>query len=402
MKVLVWKYAWLPGTETFVRNQVDAFRDVAATCAGMIRIDSVIARPEDIALYAGAERLAIRLALRFGSGRITRLLRERGIELVHAHFASDALIAAPSVRKLGLPLVVTLHGHDVTLLPARPGRRGRRYRRRLAALFTQADLLLAVSEHIRDTAVRLGADPAKVRVHHVGVPVKAEEPPLAAPTHDVLFVGRLVAKKGGEDLLRAVSTLPSGQAVRVAIAGAGPLDEELRALAARLGVTADFLGEVDPPRIRELMRVSRVVAVPSKTAQSGDTEGLPTVAVEAGAAGLPVVGTRHAGIPEIVLDGRTGLLVDEGDVEALAAGIDLLLADEALRARLGAAARERVLEHFDLARQTASLEEQFRAVLAARGRGPARDGVTAGTAEPSGGGPGDTPRRQPGAGPVPA
>lgn len=367
MKVLVWKYAWLPGTETFVRNQVDAFRSVFATCAGMIRMDSAIVRAEDITLYREGERLAIRLALRFGSRRITRLLQAREIELVHAHFASDALIVAPSARKLALPLVVTLHGYDVTLLTAQPGRRGRRYRRRMAALFAQADLLLAVSEHIRNTAIRLGADPAKVRVHHIGVPVLPEEPGRPGPVHDVLFVGRLVPKKGAEDLIRAVAALPSGRTVRLAIAGAGPLEEELRALAADLAVAADFLGQVAPPRIRELMRSSRVVAVPSKTAHSGDTEGLPTVAVEAGAAGLPVVGTRHAGIPEIVLDGRTGLLVDEGDVAGLAASMDRLLGDEAIRARLGAAARERVLEHFDLARQTAVLEEHFSAVLAARG-----------------------------------
>lgn len=369
MKALVWKYAWLPGTETFVRNQVDAFRSTTATCAGMIRVDSIIARREDIVLYeeGGArERLAIRLALRFGSNRITRLLLAHDIELVHAHFASDALIVAPSVRKLGLPLVVTLHGHDVTLLPAQPGRRGRRYRRRLAALFAQADLLLAVSEHIRDTAVRLGADPRKVQVHHVGVPVPTEEPSRPVAEHDVLFVGRLVAKKGADDLLRAAARLPSGRTIRLVIAGAGPLEGQLRALAADLGLTVDFLGEVEPRRIRELMRSSKLVAVPSKTAGSGDTEGLPTVAVEAGAAALPVVGTRHAGIPEIVIDGVTGALVDEGDVEALAAGIDRLLTDEAARVRLGAAARERVLEGFDLVRQTAVLEERYQAVLDAR------------------------------------
>jgi colanic acid/amylovoran biosynthesis glycosyltransferase len=110
------------------------------------------------------------------------------------------------------------------------------------------------------------------------------------------------------------------------------------------------------------MAESRVFAAPSKTAPDGDSEGLPTTIVEAAGLGLPVVATRHSGIPEAVVDGETGLLGAEGDRAALAANLRRLLADDALRTQLGAAARKHAEASFDVRRQAGRLEELYAAL----------------------------------------
>jgi glycosyltransferase involved in cell wall biosynthesis len=111
------------------------------------------------------------------------------------------------------------------------------------------------------------------------------------------------------------------------------------------------------------MRRASLLAAPSVTARNGDAEGLPTVIVEAAACGLPVVSTRHSGIPEAVVDGETARLVPENDSQALAESIRLLLGSAQLRARMGAAGRRLAEEKFDLQRQTARLERIYDEVL---------------------------------------
>jgi glycosyltransferase involved in cell wall biosynthesis len=222
-------------------------------------------------------------------------------------------------------------------------------------------MLLAVSGPIREAAIRRGADPAKIRVHHTGVPV----PPPPTPSEakwDVIFVGRFVDKKGVDDLLTALSLLDRPRALFV---GSGPLAEPMRAYAAQLRVDATFLGPQDPPEVARHLSAARMLAAPSRTAADGDSEGLPTTILEAAALGIPAVSTRHSGIPEAVVDGRTGLLGPERDPSALAADISRLLADDDLRRRLGAEARIHVETHFDLRKQSARLEDLYAEVAAA-------------------------------------
>lgn len=363
MKVMICKESWLGPSETFIRNQVDAIEAWEVVGGGLIGEQSPLVQNGEFALYGDSrmDRLLYRVALRVGSHRLTRLLKSTRPDVVHAHFASAALVIAPSARRRRIPLVVTLHGHDVTALPEVRGRRGRRYRRRLRRLFRQADLLIAVSQHIRARAIALGAPEEKVTVHHIGVPL-ADVPAVDQQRAiDVLFIGRLTPKKGLVDLIEAIGALADPSAVRLVVAGDGPLREEVTELARARGVRAEFLGAVAVTRVQELLAASRVVAVPSRTAPSGDSEGLPTVAVEAAAAGLPVVGTRHAGIPEIVVDRETGILVEEGDREGIASALQELLRDEALRVKLGRAARRRVEQQFDIVQQTRELERLYAA-----------------------------------------
>jgi glycosyltransferase involved in cell wall biosynthesis len=356
--VAVWRSILLPGSETFVRNQADAMTRWRPVFVGAATFDSVLARDTDVTASGRWPFLWLRATGR--SGAIRRLLAAQEARLVHAHFAGDGWLISRTAVRLGLPLVITLHGRDVTLQANAPGLRGVRYRRNLRTAFRRAALVLAVSEPIRQRAIALGADPAKVRVHHIGVPAPApmDEELVGEKAWDVLFVGRFVAKKGVDDLVEALGTLRDRRP-RVLFIGGGPLEEPIRKRAAELGLDATFLGPQDPDVVARSMAAARIFASPSKTAPDGDSEGLPTTIVEAARRGLPAVSTVHSGIPEVVLHGETGLLGPEGDRDALAANLRTLLADDELRVRLGARAKEFADANFDLATQTRLLEDLY-------------------------------------------
>jgi colanic acid/amylovoran biosynthesis glycosyltransferase len=356
--VVIWRSAMLSGSETFIRNQADALTRWRPVYMGATRVESDLARPSDLIAYpALADRRAfLRLRLTGQSPRLLQLLLAQRPKLVHAHFGGDGWLISGSAERLKVPLIVTVHGHDVTRQPTTPGAKGLRYRRNLHAMFQRASGIIAVSEVIREKAVRWGADPAKIRVHYTGVPIPPVVPSVPKEW-DVAFVGRFVEKKGADDLVAALGTLD--RPARALFIGDGPLLPEVRAAAAALGVDATFRGSLPPSEVYSLIAASRILAAPSKTASDGDTEGLPTTIVEAAALGVPVVSTFHSGIPEAVVDGETGLLSAEGDRQALASGIARLLDDEPLRDRMGKQARERALSHFNVQTQSQALEDIY-------------------------------------------
>ncbi|GAA3334769.1 glycosyltransferase [Amorphoplanes nipponensis] len=361
--VAIWRSCLLPASETFVRHQGGALTRWQPAYLGAVKVASPTARDTDAILFpdTAAGRLGwLLLRLTGRSARLRGLLADRRPELVHAHFAGDGWLVSHAAGRLGVPLVITLHGLDVTSQARRPGPRGRRHRRHLRAVFARAALIIAVSEFIRARAVALGADPAKVRVHHTGVPI-APLPAPAPPRWDLVFVGRFVAKKGLDDLVEAAATVRDLRP-RLLFIGTGPLEPAIRARAAELGLDATFLGAQDATVVRRSLAEAKVFVSPSKTAPDGDTEGLPTTILEAGSAGLPTISTYHSGIPEAVVPGETGLLCPEGDRGALAAAIRRLLTDDELRARLGREARRHTEAHFDLDKQTERLQELYEAV----------------------------------------
>ncbi|WP_433383526.1 glycosyltransferase [Actinoplanes sp. CA-142083] len=368
-RVAVWRSAMLGGSETFVRNQADALSRWRPVYIGATKVESALARDTDLIAYpSAADRNAfLRLRLTGTSPRLRDLLTEVSPRLVHAHFGGDGWLISGEARRLGIPLIVTTHGHDVTRQPASGGAHGVRYRRNLRTVFARATLILAVSEVIRAKAIFWGADPAKVKVHYMGVPIPPSPQPVAKQW-DVAFVGRFVEKKGADDLLAAVAAQRTTRP-RVVLIGAGPLLPGMRAYARELGVDATFLGVQTPAEVRQVLLASRILAAPSRTAKDGDTEGLPTTVMEAAALALPVLATRHSGIPEAVADGETGLLSPEGDRPALAANLSRLLADESLRDRLGRQGRALMTAKFDVVAQTARLEQIYDEVAAAH---PAR------------------------------
>lgn len=374
-RVGVWREVWLADSETFVKDQVNAMTRWDPFLVGLRRRANVLGVVPDLAplestrlteawtQYAGSFGLRRRLA----GG-----LRGAGVSLVHAHFGTSATHALPVARRADLPLVVTFHGYDVTRTPGLPFPFGAEYRRRLAQVFEHSARLVAVSDFIAGELVRLGAPQDKVVVRHIGITVHPDAPPPPAQGRSgIVFVGRLVAKKGVDHLLEAVARLPHD--VRAAhplrVVGDGPLRPTLEARAAELGVDAQFLGHLPPDEVRRRFGQARVLGSPSRTAGDGDAEGFGMVFVEAAAQGTPAVAYRHGGVTESVADGVTGLLADEGDIDGLTANLLRLLTHDELAARLGAAGRERVLADFDIRSCTARLEDLYDEVVTEHRRG---------------------------------
>jgi glycosyltransferase involved in cell wall biosynthesis len=360
--VAIWRSAMLLGSETFVRAQGDALARWQPSYIGATRVASALSRDDDTIVFPSGGAAFLRLRLTGQSPRLRSALAGLRPALVHAHFGGDGFLISGSARRLDVPLVVTVHGHDVTRQPGSGGLKGLRYRRNLRTVFGRAAQIIAVSGVIRDRAIACGADPAKVRVHYTGVPVPGALP-MVPKRWDVVFVGRFVAKKGIDDLLTALAGMHSPRP-RALFIGDGPLEAEMRERADHLRLDATFMGGQPPESVQRHLAESRMLAAPSKTAPDGDTEGLPTTILEAAALGLPVVATRHSGIPEAVAHEETGLLVPEADPRALAAAMARLLGDAGLRRRLGAQAHRYVAAHFNLHEQTRHLELLYDALVA--------------------------------------
>ncbi len=292
-----------------------------------------------------------------------RLRGERPV-LVHAHFAPDALAAIPLARALNVPLVATLHGYDVTRARLRLLLSGRlswtRYALLRGRLIEHCRLFLAVSDALREAALAQGFPAERTRTHYLGVDLDRFQTGGAREPGLVLHVGRLVEKKGTTVLIDAIRRLPEAKLV---VIGDGPERTRLQRRAGDLGERVRFLGALAPSEVADWMRRAQVLAAPSVTARDGDAEGLPTVIVEAVACGLPAVATQHSGIPEAIIEGESGFLVPEHDVEALASRIGALLESADLRDRMGSAARRLAEERFDGRAQTARLESIYDEVV---------------------------------------
>jgi glycosyltransferase involved in cell wall biosynthesis len=361
--VLVYRDTILPISETFIKAQADAMTRYAPRYCGLYPATPSLVSPEQAVLLRpdksmrSALRLNLYKRLHFGSF-FRRMVRTWDIALIHAHFAPDGLNALSLARSLRVPLVVTLHGYDVT----KRDDREHDYRK----LWEQASLFLCVSSFIYQRALERGFPARKLRVQYIGVDEQIftasnECLPLS---QGVLFVGRLVEKKGCEYLIEAMRRVQSAMPeARLTVIGDGPLRSVLEAKAHGLGVTVDFLGAQNSETIRRHIRQAAVFSAPSVTAQNGDSEGFGIVFIEAQAMGVPVVAFRHGGIPEAVSDGETGLLAPERDIPGLAERMLHYLSDEARRRAAGDAGRTFVRERFSLRQRTAELESIYDSLL---------------------------------------
>jgi glycosyltransferase involved in cell wall biosynthesis len=349
-------------SETFVQTHALSLRRYRPLVVGLERKGNVLPELEEHMLVAtAAERMALKL---FGAaGALARRLRPFAPKLIHAHFGTDGLLAVPLAEALGVPLATTLHGFEVSRSFEAMVFSGRlswsRYAIAKGRLQRRGDLFIAVSEAIRAKALAQNYPPERTIVHHNGVdlarfsaPAGGREPGL------VLHVGRLVEKKGTRLLLDALAEVPEAKLV---ILGDGPLRLALERHAAARGIAGRvrFLGAQPPDEIARWMGRAALLAAPSVTARDGDSEGLPTVVIEAAAASLPALVSDHSGLPEAVVDGRSGFVVPEGDSGALAARLAELIASPDLTARMGAAARAVAAARFDAARQAAALEARY-------------------------------------------
>ena len=362
---IIFRERILEPSETFILEQAKALDTFRPVLAGLRRparalhhsLPEVLFRNGSGSLDKAAIRAYRMLPVRSG---FVRRLRKESPAIVHAHFAMDGVQALPIARALDVPLVVSLHGFDVTSSDEalRASSSGRHYVTNRARLFRDASAFLCVSSFVREAALRAGFPAEKLRVHYSGVDCERFCPTGVEHNRKlVLFVGRLVEKKGCEYAIRAMALVqkkvPEAQ---LEIIGDGPLRAELEALAAQLGVRVVFRGTQPPREVQRRMSEAWILCNPSVTAKTGDMEGFGMVFAEAQGLGTPVVSTLHGPIPEAIHDGHTGFLCPERASEPLAQAMLRLLADPNLWGQMSENAVAWVRGNFDIDRQTAKLE----------------------------------------------
>ncbi len=360
-------------SETFISGQVRGYRRFRPFYIGRTRFGDAPSG-SDVVMPKTGKIGQIRMVCLRDPSPMLKALGDRKPSLLHAHFAIDAVATLPLANRLGVPLITTLHGFDVTTRPSvflKSGRpslvnavlwRGQLQRK--GALF------VCVSDFIRNQALAAGYPEDRTITLPIGIDLERFLPSEERTPGLIVHVARLVEKKGTVYLLRALARIAAQHPdSRLMILGDGPLREELTREATALGISdrVTFAGMRSHAESIDLIGRAACVCVPSVTAASGDSEGLPTVIFEAGAVATPVLASRTSGIPEAVIDGETGFLAPERDVEAIADRLSTLLADSELQRRFGRRARALMQDNFDMARQTAKLEDWYDTILSGKG-----------------------------------
>ena len=297
--------------------------------------------------------------LPFYNEMITRL----NPTVIHAHYGPVGAALLGLRRKTGVPLITSFYGIDASALLQQEY-----YKKLYARLWDEGDMISVLSHHMKAALMAAGCPEEKIRIHRLAVNpddmAPRPDPGCTGPVR-VLCASRLVEKKGVDTLLHALALARRHADIQLDIAGEGPLEPALRDLAARLELhgAVQFHGRVTRTQVFQLMKRAHVFALLSRTAADGDMEGTPTALIEAGAWGLPSVSTTHAGIPEIVAHGVSGLLVPEGDSPAAGAALSRLAGDPDLRATMGAAARKRIESDFSIAHVISLIEAGYESLL---------------------------------------
>ena len=276
------------------------------------------------------------------------LFERKGVDHVHVHFANRAAHTAIFLKHLsGIPFSITAHGQDFMSDLGQDDL--------LREICDVAEFVAVETDYSRDLLQKRCPDSAG-KIHRVyngmdPANFKQVSPPSNSSRPLIISVGRLVAFKGFENLIAACALLHAkGLDFRCEIIGDGPLREKLQEqiAAAQLESCVTLRGSLSQGQVFEALQRSDIFALASIVDSSGASDVFPTVIQEAMACARPIVSTRLAGIPETVVDGKTGLLVPPGNVSALAGALDKLLRNRDLRAQFGAAGKARIENHFQI------------------------------------------------------
>lgn len=296
---------------------------------------------------------------------LANLLERRGADLMHIYFGHTGVHLLPFIQCWNKPCIVSFHGADVMLKAESPD-----YATKLRKVFHSVPLVLARSRSLEQRLIRLGCPPEKIRINRTGIPLA--QFPLRrreAPTDGrwrFLQACRLIPKKGLTTCLRAFAIFQrENPGAELLLAGKGPLQPVLEALAKNLGVEehVHFTGFLSQEDLLKLYYSCHIFLHPSEMPADENQEGIPNSILEAMATGMPVLATHHGGIPEAVEDGRCGALVEERDHEALAAEMKKITRTQHSFSEMGVLASESVAVNFEQRVHIAALEASYREAM---------------------------------------
>ena len=365
--VAIFRKSLLSYSETFVADQGQMLANYRPVYCGYRTDDSgiqLISEAQRILLpdhsrIASVSKFLFRHNLNGARQWINAIMAQSPL-LIHAHFFNDGIDAVKLGNKIGIPVITTVHGHDVTKYQNMQNQN-----RASRDFIDRVDLVIAVSDFISEQALACGIAESRLVKHSIGIDLeKFNQEKLESAQPSLLFVGRLVEKKGCTYLLQAAQkVMQRFPELRLTIIGEGKLKPVLQQEAASRKLNCEFVGQKSARQIRDYLAASWLFVAPSITAGSGDAEGLGMVFLEAQALSTPVVSFRSGGVAEAVEHEKTGLLCDEKNIGGLADNIATLLSDSALRRAMGDNGRLRVQRDFDIRTQCDKLEQIYNRLL---------------------------------------
>lgn len=295
---------------------------------------------------------------------LTEALKEQNIDLLHAHFGPNGLYALEAKKELGIPMVTFFHGWDVRKYPNK-----RSKYKQYEELFHDGEAFAVPSNAIKRELIGLGCPEHKIFVCYLGVDVRRfafTTRTLGSGPIRLVSVGRLVDKKGHHQLIEALSYVEEKiPDFHLSIIGDGEQYQHLRELIRQYGLTSkvSLLGALAPDEVLDELRRAHLFCLASLRCEDGNMEGLPISILEAQATGLPVVSTRHSGIPEAVVEGKSALLAEENNPRSLADTLVALMSQPGRWGEFGTAGREWVVQNFNADTQMDALIALYDSLL---------------------------------------
>jgi glycosyltransferase involved in cell wall biosynthesis len=348
-------------SETFVQAHIDRLaghKKVLYGGAFPVYDDEgkfLIRSPLAVLLYLIKKRIFKKNNISELNNALVKYLTRQKIDVVLAEYGMVGARVATACKMAGVPLVIHFHGAD-----AHHRATVTEYKTAYQQAFNYASAIVVVSEDMYQTLLGLGAPKNKLFLNPYGVNVNLfNQVNVAQSAPNFLAVGRFVGKKAPLITLQSFETVTRTFAdAHLWMVGEGPLLDAAKQKAIELGIAdkVTFTGRQSTPEILELMKKMRCFVQHSVTADDGDMEGTPNTILEASASALPVISTRHAGIKQAVVDGVTGLLTDEYDVDGMGQHMVTLATSAESAAQLGKAGREHILANYNIEKRIAMLD----------------------------------------------
>jgi len=281
-------------------------------------------------------------------------------QIIHAHFGYHGIKTIRLKQKMKIPLICSFYGNDVYKWT-----NSVKYRRGLKRLFQEADLMLVLGPYMKGALISLGCPQRKILIQHLGVNVQdnnfiPKDLNMSEPI-PFLMACSFVEKKGVDIVIKALDIIKKEVDFKLNLIGDGPLKDKIIQLIHQynLGKNIYMYGYQPYSKLMDLASRCQVFLQASKTASNGDKEGTPMSLVDVMAVGMPVISTRHSDIPEIVLDGETGYLVEENDPHSFAQAILTLIKDQKRYNIMSNNSHNHILNNFNIRTQAQKLENIY-------------------------------------------
>lgn len=289
-----------------------------------------------------------------------KVCEQNNTRILHVHFGYHGVKSFGLAKKLSIPMVCSFYGDDAFAF---------KYQDKYRGLFQHADKILVLGSYMKAWLIKLGCPENKILIHHLGIDADKiqyvnRKKNNGEPVR-MLIASSLLPKKGVDFAIRALGAVASKYPFSLDIIGDGPMKNELITLVRSSGLEdrVTWHGYRPYEYFISLARQCDVFVQASRTTEDNNKEGTPMAIVDAMAAGMVVVSTRHSDIPEIVLDGETGYLANENDLHSLIATFDLMFNNLDSFEQFGQQARAWIEQEFDARKQTIKLEQHYRSLI---------------------------------------